>query len=169
MFFEEESHFWQTAKRRTVGFTILLANLCLTLLPFWQKVGVQPILLLIIIYYWALYRPDRLTIEQLILISLIQDGIYAYPLGFSALRLLIDYGLLLTQRRTLNHQSFIWIWGGFSIFCLMDTVVYMTLLSCVKGEWVGILLLFPNTLLTASLYPLVIVAFNYFVKKLRWF
>jgi len=165
MAYEEESLVWRTWKRRLLTFLVLLAALCLTLLPLWQTIGLQPMVLLIVVYYWTIHRPDLLTAEQLVLISLLQDGLYAYPLGFSALRLLVGYALLITQRRTLNHQRFLWIWGGFSVFCLVDALVYTILLSCVKQEWVGILPLLPGILITSSLYPLSVFTINYLVKK----
>jgi rod shape-determining protein MreD len=137
----------------------------MTVLPFWQKLGIQPTLFLIILYYWTLYRSDLIAVEQLILISLIQDGIYAYPLGFSALRLLINYGLLLTQKRILSQQRFLWVWGGFGLFALMDCLICATLFSCIKHEWVGIIPLIPGVFMTISLYPSFVWAMNRFVMK----
>lgn len=165
MMYTEESVFWRTWKVRLLTFAILTLAVCLTALPLWQKAGVQPILFLIILYRWSLYRPDLIPVEQLILISLIQDGIHAYPLGFSALRLLIDYTLLATQRRILSQQRFLWVWGGFGIFAFIDACVYVALLSCVKYEWVGILPRIPGLVITISLYPLTTWMINRYVMK----
>lgn len=165
MMLSEESVVWQTWKRRFIVFSFLIAVLCLTVLPIWQKIGIQPTLLLIILYHWSLYRADLLPVEQLVLISLILDGIYAYPLGFSALRLLIVYSLLMTQKRILSHQRFHWVWGGFSIFVIIDAHIYAILLSCVKHEWTGILPLIPGVMLTVGLYPLAVWGLNRFVMK----
>jgi cell shape-determining protein MreD len=135
------------------------------MLPLWQKIGVQPTLLLIILYHWTLYRSDLLPVEQLVLISLIQDGVYAYPLGFSALRLLIGYALLMTQKRILSHQRFLWVWGGFGVFVILDALIYATLLSCVKHEWTGVFPLIPGIMMTMGLYPPMVWAMNRFVMK----
>jgi rod shape-determining protein MreD len=165
MMYDEESMLWRIWKVRLLAFTFLIIIVCLTVLPLWQKIGIQPALFLIILYHWTLYRSDLMPIEQLVLISLIQDGIYAYPLGFSALRLLIGYTLLTTQRRILSHQRFLWVWGGFGVFTLIDGLIYATLLSCVKHEWVGISPLIPGFAMTIGLYPLTIWAMNRFVMK----
>lgn len=165
MIYNEESMRWRIWKVRLLAFAVLVTIVCLTVLSLWQKIGIQPILFLIILYHWTLYRSDLMPIEQLILISLIQDGIYAYPLGFSALRLLIDYTLLTTQRRILAHQRFLWVWGGFGIFIFVDGLIYTTLLSCVKHEWVGILPLIPGFAMTMGLYPLTIWIMNRYVMK----
>src|SRR5476649_2839536 len=98
MMHNEESMLWRVWKVRLLAFAFLLTVVCMTVLPLWQKIGIQPTLFLIILYHWTLYRSDLMPIEQLVLISLLQDGMYAYPLGFSALRILIDYALLLTQK-----------------------------------------------------------------------
>jgi cell shape-determining protein MreD len=165
MMYDEESTLWRIWKVRLITFTFLITIVCLTVMPLWQKIGIQPILFLIILYHWTLYRSDLMPIEQLVLISLIQDGIYAYPLGFSALRLLIGYTLLTTQRRILSHQRFLWVWGGFGIFTLIDGLIYAALLSCVKHEWVGILPLTPGFAMTVGLYPLTIWIMNRYVIK----
>jgi rod shape-determining protein MreD len=143
----------------------LLFILYVTLLPLWQWIGIQPVLLLIVLYHWTLYRPDLLSLEQLVLLSLIQDGIYAYPLGFSALRLLIDYAFLATTRRILGRQGFIWIWGGFFLFVIIDAIIFTSLLSCVSAQWVNILPLIPSIIMTGSLYPLMVALMNRFVMK----
>ncbi|MCE3230174.1 MAG: hypothetical protein K0R76_369 [Alphaproteobacteria bacterium] len=165
MIYDEELLPWNIWRRRFLVFIFLTGIVCLTLLPLWQNIGIQPTLFLIILYHWSLYRPDLLTVEQLVLISLIQDGLYAYPLGFSALRLLISYALLATQKRILNHQGFLWVWGGFSIFVLVDALIYAMLLSCVKSEWTGIFPLIPGMLMTTGIYPLAVWAMNRFVMK----
>jgi rod shape-determining protein MreD len=165
MIFNEESLLWQTWRRRFLVFCFLLSVLCLTILPIWQKIGIYPTPLLIILYYWSFYRSDLLPVEQLVLISLILDGIYAYPLGFSALRLLIAYMLVMTQKRILYHQRFHWIWAGFGLLVVVDAFIYAILISFVKHEWTGILPLIPGILLTIGLYPPTVWAINRFVMK----
>jgi len=165
MVYREGSVLWQTWKRRFIGFSLLFIMLCATVLPVWQNIGIQPTLFLIILYHWSIYRQDLLPAEQLVLMSLILDGVYAYPLGFSAIRLLIGYSLLMTQRRIICHQRFHWVWSGFGIFVAMDTLLFAILLSCVKHEWIGILSLIPGMMLTIGLYPLVVWGLNRFVMK----
>jgi rod shape-determining protein MreD len=164
-FGKDSSVGWQLWKQHFLVFLFLLFVLYVTLLPMWQWVGIQPVLLLIILYHWTLYRPDLLSLEQLVLLSLIQDGIYAYPLGFSALRLLIDYALLAASRRMLGRQGFMWVWGGFVLFVMIDTVIFTSLLSCVQAQWRSILPLIPGMFMTISLYPLMVAFMNRFVVK----
>jgi rod shape-determining protein MreD len=165
MIYNEESVLWQTCKRRLFVFSFLILVLCLTVLPIWEKIGMQPMLLLIIVYHWSVYRPDLLPFEQLVLLSLILDGVYAYPLGFSALRLLGLYTLLMTQKRILSYQRFHWVWAGFAVFVMVDAMIYGILLSCVKQEWTGILPLLPGSLLTIALYPPIVWVLNRFMVK----
>jgi rod shape-determining protein MreD len=165
MIYNEESVLWQTWKRRLFVFSFLILVLCLTVLPIWEKIGMQPMLLLIIVYHWSVYRPDLLPFEQLVLLSLILDGVYAYPLGFSALRLLGLYTLLMTQKRILSYQRFHWVWAGFAVFVMVDAMIYGILLSCVKQEWTGILPLLPGSLLTIALYPPIVWVLNRFMVK----
>lgn len=165
MIYGEKLLLWHTWKRRLLSFIFLIVAVCLTILPLWQKIGIQPTLWLIILYHWSIYRSDLLSIDQLVLVSLIQDGIYAYPLGFSALRLLMCYALLITQKRILSHQRFPWVWGGFGIFALLDGLIYTTLFSCIKHEWAGLLPLVPGMLMTLALYPLAVWGINQVIMK----
>jgi cell shape-determining protein MreD len=166
MTFEKDSLVvWQFWKRRFLAFLFLLFVLYVTLLPVWHWIGIQPVLLLIILYHWTLYHPNLLSLEQLVLLSLIQDGIYAYPLGFSALRLLVDYALLTAFKRILGRQGFTWIWGGFALFVLIDAVIFTGLLSCVQARWAPMMSLIPGMIMTGSLYPLMIAFMNRFVMK----
>lgn len=165
MMYNEESFLWQTWKRRIFVSLFLVFVLCISLFPIWQKLGMQPTLILIIIYHWTIYRSDLISIEQLVLLSLLLDGVYAFPLGFSALRLLGIYTLLLTQKRILSHQRFHWVWVGFSLFVMVDAIFYGILLSFVKQEWVGIFPLLPGSSLTIILYPSMVWALNRFVVK----
>jgi rod shape-determining protein MreD len=164
-FGKDSSIGWQVWKQHFLVFLFLLFVLYVTLLPMWQWIGVQPVLLLIILYHWALFRPGLLAIEQLVLISLVQDGIYAYPLGFSALRLLIDYALLAASKRMFGRQGFIGVWGGFTLFVIIDAVIFTSLLSCVQAQWMSILPLIPGVVMTISLYPLMVAFMNRFVVK----
>lgn len=165
MVYKEDLFLWQAWKRRLLVFMFLTGVVCLAMIPLWQQIGIQPNLLLIILYYWCLYRPGLLSVEQLVLISLIQDGIYAYPLGFSALRLLVAYALLMTQKRILAQQRFLWVWGGFSLFVVLDALIYATLLSFVRKEWPAILSLIPGMLLTAGVYPLIVWVTQHLMMK----
>ena len=165
MMYSEETMAWQTWKRRFLVFLFLISIIFLTILPMWNKIGVQPTLLLIIFYHWSIYRSDLLPLEQLVLLSLILDGLYAYPLGFSALRLLIDYTILITQRRILGHQRFHWVWVGFAVFVMVDAIVFGVLLSIVRHEWLSIFSLIPSMIFTICLYPLIVWFMNRFIMK----
>ena len=160
MIFEEDHFFWRAWRQRLLVFTLLLAILGLSIIPFWEKIGIYPCLILIALYYWTLYRPHLVPVEQLVLLSLVQDGIYAYPLGFSALRLLTDYTLLTTQKRILKSQRFLWTWGGFGIFALADGLVYLGLMSCIKKQWVDFMPVVPGIIMTVALFPLGVALAN---------
>lgn len=162
---QEEGFLWRSCKHQCLVFVFFISFIVLTILPLWHQVGAQPVLWLIILYHWGLYRQDLLRIEQLILISLIQDGLYAYPLGFSALRLLIDYALLTTQGRIISQQTFLWVWGGFGLFVFLDSFIYTGLLSCVKSQWIGTWSLIPGLIMTIGFYPLIVLGINRLMMK----
>ncbi len=61
--YSEDLLLWRAWKRRLSVFIFLTGVVCLTMLPLWQQIGIQPTLLLIMIYYWSLFRPDLLPVE----------------------------------------------------------------------------------------------------------
>lgn len=76
---------------------------------------VFPDIILIAIYYWAVYRPDLLPFWMVFLIGLLQDLLSGDALGVSSLVFLAVYGAVVAQRRFFISRSFMMIWAGFIV------------------------------------------------------
>lgn len=77
----------------------------------------MPSIVLAVIYYWSLYRPDLLPYVSLLLLGLLQDIIEVSNLGLNAVMFIFFRLLIRSQRRYLINKAFIMVWAGF-IFCL---------------------------------------------------
>lgn len=118
-------------------------------------IDVKPIFLLIVIFYWSVYRPTILPPVLIFIIGLVQDLIYEYPLGLHSILYLCVYFLITRQRIYLMGQSYLNLWFFFSL----------TILSFVSIEWLffsvryfqifGGTSLFFSALITIFLYPIV--------------
>jgi len=151
--------------QRALCLLMLLVMLGVDLLPFWPTLSIFPAVPLIGIFYLFIFRPDVMTLEILVLLGIIQDGIYGYPLGLSILSNLLLYGLLFTQRRFIDKQSFLFLWGAFAGFALIAYALHWGLVSFARGEVLSYTSRLTGLALTITLFPPMSVVLSYFVKK----
>ena len=76
---------------------------------------VVPLMPLIAVYHWGLYRPDLMTPPAVFLVGLLQDLLSGAPVGLHALVMLTVYGVLVTQRRYFFGKAFAIVWLGFAV------------------------------------------------------
>ncbi len=92
---------------------------------------VAPLLPLMAVYHWAIFRPRLLPAYAVFLIGLFQDILTGVPIGLNALVFLVVYGAVLTQKRFFLGKSFFILWLGFSVIAAGAAAV----------SWVGVSLL----------------------------
>ena len=76
---------------------------------------VSPIVALIAIYHWAVYRPNLLSLIPVFVLGLIQDLLIGTPVGLYVLVFLSVYGIVFSQRRFFIARSFVFYWVGFAV------------------------------------------------------
>lgn len=98
-----------------VGVTILM--LLLTAIPTRLPgfAGIAPMLPLMGVYYWAIYRPDLLPAWAAFLVGLLYDVIAGTPLGVNALVLLLVQGTAASNRKFFLGKSFMVAWWAFGL------------------------------------------------------
>lgn len=151
--------------QRAACFAVLMVLLGIDLLPFWSSLSIFPTLPLIGIFYLFIFRADVMTLEVLILLGIIQDGIYGYPLGLSILANILIYGLLFTQRRFIDKKSFLFLWGTFGAFVLISYGIHWGLLSFARHEMLNFLPRLLGLVMTVALFPLVSFILSYGRKE----
>lgn len=93
------------------------------------------------VYYWAMFQPSRLPLPALIIAGLLQDVISGFPLGSSALCLLLLYYSTGNLRRLMSARHFWATWSGFGIAALAMGIVMTICFSYVgRGELFDLLL-----------------------------
>jgi rod shape-determining protein MreD len=98
-----------------VGVTLLL--LLLTAIPTRMPgfSGIMPLLPMMGVYYWAIFRPDLLPAWVAFLIGLLADILAGTPLGVYALVLLLVQGIAAAQRKFFLGKSFAVTWWAFGL------------------------------------------------------
>lgn len=80
---------------------------------------ITPPIALMIIFYWAVYRPDLVGPVSVGLLGFIQDAISGTPLGMNALVFLIAYSSVVSQRQLFLAHGFFILWWGFMLTALL--------------------------------------------------
>ena len=114
---------------------------------------VTPIFAMMAVFYWSIYRPERLPPPAVLAIGLMQDILGGGPMGMVALMLLGVYGVGASQRRFFLGKSFVVEWFGFVVIgtgaiaaaWIVASLYYTTLLNPRP--------LIVQALLTVALYP----------------
>ncbi len=128
----------------------------------------MPLFNVMIIYYWSIYRPELFPNWFVFALGIFQDALYGTPLGSTSLINLISRMAIISQRKIFVRESFLVVWSGFILFCLvisllnwaifslfrehfmsipmvlMQWVLSVVLYSCVHGVFSGILMILPD-------------------------
>jgi len=104
------------------GLSLILVVLSVlpTHIPGYMQIA--PILALISIYHWAIYRPNLLPISAVFILGLLQDLLLGTPVGLYILVFLTVYGVVLSQRRFFVGKSFTIYWFGFAAISMLASI-----------------------------------------------
>ncbi|MBF0391925.1 MAG: rod shape-determining protein MreD [Alphaproteobacteria bacterium] len=132
---------------------LLLVNVTPTRIPGFA--GVAPMLPMMAVFYWAIFRPDLLPAWVAFVIGLLFDVVSGTPLGVNALVLLLVQGVTSAQRRFFLGNTFVVAWWGFGMIAAgASTLAWMLVSLLIDGRIAFRAVLFEY-LLTVSLYPVV--------------
>jgi rod shape-determining protein MreD len=103
--------FWQRLDafaRHQVPVVVTLILMLITVIPSHTPgLGqIGPMLSLISVYYWAVYRPDLMGYGAVFAVGLLEDTIAGTPLGVGSLMLLLVHGAVVTQYKFFHGKSF---------------------------------------------------------------
>lgn len=115
--------------------------------------AVVPAFLLMVVYYWAMFRPDLLPGWAAYAVGLVYDAVAGLPLGVTALVLLVTHGLVAGQRRFFLGNTFIVAWSAFAMVAAAAALVTAVLVWAAAGRTAGSDRLLVQYLLTLLLYP----------------
>ena len=141
--------------RLLTPFLLTLALVVLNLVPLEipRFSRVVPLLPLIAIYHWAVYRSELLPAYAVFMIGLLQDIFSGAPIGLYTLVFLLVYGMVIWQHRFLFGKSFAIIWLGFAIVAGGAFALVWALISLWSFSLLEIRGAFFQYLLTVASFP----------------
>lgn len=116
---------------------------------------IGPMLALIAVYYWAIYRPDLMGYGPVFVIGVAEDLLTSTPPGVGALVLLLTQAVVLSQYRFFNARSFAVTWWAFGLVAGGAVLVKWLAVSLVYGTLVDGSAAFYGYLMTVAIYPVV--------------
>ena len=117
VFWQKFDYFIRSSTPFILSLLLVVLSVIPTHIPGYMEVA--PILPLVAIYHWAIYRPNLLPILSVFILGLLQDMLLGTPVGLYGLVFLTVYGIVVSQRRFFAGKSFIFYWLGFAIISML--------------------------------------------------
>lgn len=143
-----------------VTLLLVLANVIPLHIPGLSRI--VPILPLMAVYQWAVYRPNLMPPLAVFFIGLIYDILSGTPLGVNAFVFLAVYGVVIYQQRFFTGKSFGVVWLGFGIVALGASILSWAMVSILSASLVEPRAAIFQYLLNFGFFPLLAWLF------LRW-
>lgn len=114
---------------------------------------ITPMLTVMAVFYWSIYRPELLPPWIAFAIGLLQDLVSGGPVGMTALILVLVAAYVATQRRVFLTRSFMVGWGGFALIALAVAAGSWALASLYFGGVMRPAPILLQAMATVMLYP----------------
>jgi rod shape-determining protein MreD len=147
---------------------LIFALLLLSTFPFkFANFGeIRPSFMLIAVYYWAIMRPQTLSPAATFIVGIAFDLMTGSPLALNALTLLLVQWITQRQRKFLLGQPFLVMWMGLGLVAIGASAMQWALYSLFYLEAVSVRDCLMSALMTAAVFPLVVMPLSAFNKML---
>jgi rod shape-determining protein MreD len=125
-----------------------------------------PLLPLIAIHYWRLFRPQLMPYWTILLLGIIQDAVFGLPIGLSGFLYMFYMLVLDSQRRIFVREAFIAIWFGFAVMSLIFVIIQWGMLWWLENIAAPLKNPLISWLLTSCFYPALHLLFNKVYRSL---
>lgn len=142
--------------RHLVPFSATLLLLLVTSIPTHIPglAGIAPMLPLMGVYYWAIYRPDLLPAWLAFVIGLLYDIVAGTPLGVNGLVMLLVQGTAASQRKFFLGKSFAVTWWAFALLTGGAIGLAWLLMSVLLGRTIDPVPVVFEYLMTLCFFPI---------------
>ena len=151
-------NFWQRVDfvvRALTPFVLTLVMVVLAQVPLHISgfAEVAPILPLMAVYHWAIYRPDLLPAVAAFLAGLLHDALSGMPFGVNAAVFVIVHMAVMTQQVFFQGKSFLIIWLGFALVAGGAVILTWLLNALFFAAIASVEAAFVQYLVTVGVFP----------------
>lgn len=115
---------------------------------------VAPILPLMAVYHWTIYRPDLLPATTVFVIGIFYDALSGMPFGVNAAVFVIVHMVVMSQQVFFQGKSFPVIWLGFALVSLGAVTLTWLLNALFFSAITSVEAAFVQYLVTVGAFPL---------------
>lgn len=148
---------WQMIPTCTALFGIILLSLPI---PAPGLQDILPLIPLMCVFYWSLYRPEVFPYWIIFLIGLLQDSLLGTFFGISAFLYLLICAIVARSPRWFRHENFLKHWASFISICVVFFVLMWAVSSLLHGTMPPPLAPAMQCIMTILLYPPIYSGFN---------
>lgn len=116
-----------------VMFILFILNMVFFSTPLSMTIEIPFVVM--VIYYWSIYRPTLIPPLLVFLIGASLDLISGFPVGLSSFVFLVIRKTVSDQRLFLTGQSFMAVWLGFALVSVISTLVQWMLFGLMHFHW----------------------------------
>lgn len=143
-----------------VGLTLLLVILSVAPVQVPAYGTIAPAVSLIAVFYWALSRPELQPAPAVFAIGLIEDVLHGYPLGSTAVVLLLAHLLVIWQRRHIHGKPFLVIWLAFAFIAVGAALLRWSIVGGLDDTAQGLPGAVFQALMTVAVFPLIVLVLS---------
>ncbi len=162
--YNQESFLNEKHIKPTVVSCLLVGLSLISFIPVWTHLGFCPNFFVMVLYLWLIYRPDLIQFGGLMVVGLIQDGLYGYPLGLSIFGILQLIFFAKIFRKLILQKSFGFVFCGYIAYLLVYSITNWGILSFLKQEWLPVLPILNFIGFSILTYP-VVCQISLFLQK----
>jgi rod shape-determining protein MreD len=158
----------QSAARLAIPQILLALMILLGLLslPVPYAGSARPALVLMAVYYWAIYRPTLVPPVLCFAAGLLTDILSGMPLGLNALVLVIVQWIVRSQRRFLMGQTYKVLWAIFALVAVLASAATWGLYGLLAMRWPPLAPVAGSAAVSICLFPFVSLLLIYVHKLL---
>ncbi len=128
--------------------------------------SVAPVLALMAVFYWSIFRSDLMTMLDAFLIGLLLDLLSGGPLGLNAATLLLIHELGVSQRRVFLGSSFLVNWTAFALVAGAVLPIGWLIVSLLHWSLLPTAPVLAQFLLSLAIYPAAYWLFSRLERRL---
>lgn len=151
--FTYETIRWFARASLVQGFTLLLLILSMVSLALPYTGTIKPLLILIPIYYWGLYRPSFISLFAVFAFGILIDLLANYPVGLHAALFVIAGLVIRSQRLFMLGQPYLMVWLGFAIVSTSVYVAQWLFFMLIHMRFMPVQDLLASNVMAILLYP----------------
>lgn len=115
---------------------------------------VMPVVTLMAVFYWSVYRPDLMPPAAVFVLGLAHDILAGNPTGLMALTLLVIHGVTVSQRQVFVGKPFFVAWLGFAVISAGGFLLMWIMTCILAAELLLTMAVVFQYLMTVVSFPL---------------